>query len=81
MDIAALIKQANESEQTDRANAFELGFARAAKDAHLTKEAYEQMRAYGLAELQKAAAGYADKAPAAPKTEGPERSVQKVKSA
>lgn len=77
MSNAELIKQANALEQSDRANAFELGFARAAQDKGLSKEAYEQRRAVGLEFLQKAAA--TAKPPEVVKTTGPERSVQKVK--
>lgn len=54
-----LRKMAEETEVRDRANAFELGFAKAAFDQGLTEEQYQNVRAYGM-ELLKAAAESTD---------------------
>jgi hypothetical protein len=57
MNQRELLKQAEEAAAIDRANAFEVGFAKAAQDKGLTEEQYNEMRAYGIAYLQKQAEG------------------------
>lgn len=50
-----LRKMAEEAEARDRANAFELGFAKAANEAGLSEEQYQGVRAYGIELLKNAA--------------------------
>lgn len=59
------------AEQTDRANAFEVGFAKAAHDRGLTEEQYNAVRAYGIRVLQKQAADGEIKAQPETNAKGP----------
>jgi len=91
MTTSDLLKQAADAETVDRANAFELGFARAAREAGLDEAAYQVMRKIGMAELEKLAAAKGEIAaqpetnknlaaqPEAPQQEKAESSVKKVK--
>lgn len=76
MAHADLLKQAADAETVDRANAFELGFAKAAHEAGCDEATYQQMRQIAILEMQKQAAASASdmdiKAqPATNATEGP----------
>jgi hypothetical protein len=92
MSTADLLKQAADAETVDRANAFELGFAKAAHEAGLDEAGYQAMRKIALAQLEKQAADKgeiaaqpATNAPAvgaatdAPQQEKRESSAKKVK--
>lgn len=56
MAHADLLKQAADAETVDRANAFELGFAKAAREADLDEAGYQHMRKIAILQLQKQAA-------------------------
>lgn len=73
MSSADLLKQAADAETVDRANAFELGFAKAAREAGLDEAGYQAMRKIALAQIEKqAAAAAADgNIPAQPATNAP----------
>lgn len=55
MDTKTLLKQAQEAEQIDRANAFELAFAKMAQDCKLDESTYEYLRKRGMDLLAKEA--------------------------
>lgn len=57
-----LRKMAEEADARDMANAFELGFAKAAAAAGLNEAQYQEVRAFGIALLQKSAAESTDTA-------------------
>lgn len=59
MAHADLLKQAADAETVDRANAFELGFAKAAREAGLDEAGYQAMRKIALAQLEKQGAATA----------------------
>lgn len=92
MAHADLLKQAADAETVDRANAFELGFAKAAREAGLDEAGYQAMRKIALAELEKQAAApaadgdiaaqpetNATTSPEAPQQEKRESSTKKLK--
>lgn len=86
MTTSDLLKQAADAETVDRANAFELGFARAAREAGLDEAQYQNMRKIGLDLLTKQAAEKGEIAaqpptnsPEAPQQEKAESSTKKAK--
>jgi len=56
MSTVDLIKKAADAETVDRANAFELGFAKGAQEAGLDEAGYQAMRKIALAQFEKQAA-------------------------
>ena len=92
MSTADLLKQAADAETVDRANAFELGFAKAAHKAGLDEAGYQAMRKIAIEQLEKQAAATAadmeikpqpatnaTETPPAPQQEKRESSAKKVK--
>lgn len=85
MSFADLLKKAHEAEIIDRANAFDIGFARAAHDAGLDESQYQAMRKIAMDKLSADMKNEAQPAtnekmgPEAPQQEKHEKSVKKVK--
>lgn len=89
MNHQELLKRAAEAETIDRANAFEIGFAKAAQAAGLDETAYNEMRAFGIQYLKKHAATAPGETKAQPETnalgvakavESPQQEVRETKT-